>query len=77
MIIAALKAAVRRNSFLWSHPHPIRALLSTHHRTNMVAPKQFTDYVDAHVPQFIDRLAEAVAIPRCARLDNLKRIAAG
>lgn len=65
MIIAALKA-FRRNSFLWSHPHRIRALLSTHHRANMVAPKQFTDYVDAHVPQFIDRLAEAVAIPRCA-----------
>ena len=32
----------------------------------MVAPKQFLDYVDGHRKQFIDRLGEAIAIPRCA-----------
>lgn len=30
----------------------------------MVAPKQFLDYVDANSVKFIDRLSEAVAIPR-------------
>lgn len=32
----------------------------------MVAPKQFLDYVDSHEVKFVERLAEAVAIPRCA-----------
>lgn len=30
----------------------------------MVAPKQFLDFVDANSTKFIDRLGEAVAIPR-------------
>ena len=30
----------------------------------MVAPKQFLDYVDTNSVKFIDRLSEAVAIPR-------------
>ena len=31
----------------------------------MAAPKQFLDYVDANVEPFIERLSQAVAIPRC------------
>lgn len=31
----------------------------------MAAPKQFLDYVDANTEPFIERLSQAVAIPRC------------
>ncbi|KAJ3530508.1 hypothetical protein NM688_g7699 [Phlebia brevispora] len=45
----------------------------------MVAPKPFLDYIDSNVPKFIDRLAEAVAIPSisgdASRREDVKKMA--
>lgn len=46
------------------HRPRLYLLSSTLRTTTMVAPKPFLDYIESHVPQFIDRLREAVAIPR-------------
>lgn len=46
----------------------------------MAAPKEFLSYVDSHAESFIDRLAEAVAIPsvsgEAARRPDVLRMAA-
>ena len=55
-------------SVKWRAPLGHLCLSHTHRQpfglVNMVAPKQFLDYVDANSTKFVDRLSEAVAIPR-------------